>query len=284
MRIALLAALLTPRLAAADPSDDITSLIEELPTRDTDKANPAFSFTNDDAYWRGKDMFGNQPRFGGMGVDINKLVVATSSDGKTAWFAADVKGVIQRGECAPEPCRPNRDPALHVTGLVEHTGQAWTWTAWHVAAPVTAKRQASVLAAGTLPEVLPRAIAGAEGVVALFETTITESKTLAGTVSERPDVVLYGSEGAERYVGGAKVKAQLTKWGLSFKVRDGVQAGVTANKQVAWVAANVDARSIKRPGDKPTQYRVLFVYEKAGTAWKLVQAHFSVDTFTYVKP
>ena len=135
-----------------------------------------------------------------------------------------------------------------------------------------------------MPDAIPRAITGAEGVVALFETTILESRTLAGTVSDRKDVVLYGSESAERYVTGAKAKAQLTKWQLGFAVRDGVQAGLSANKQVAWVAANVDARSLKRPKDKPLPYRVLFVYEKAGDAWKLVLLHFSVDTFTYQKP
>jgi hypothetical protein len=108
-----------------------------------------------------------------------------------------------------------------MTGVVEQTGRTWTWTAWHVAAPVTAKHQAAVLAAGTRPEVRPRVIAGAEGVVALIETTIVESKPLGGTVSDRKDVVLYGSEASERYVGGAKVKAQLATWGLSFKVRDG---------------------------------------------------------------
>ncbi|HVK85767.1 MAG TPA: nuclear transport factor 2 family protein [Kofleriaceae bacterium] len=283
-RVVLATLLVVPTVTIAAPADDVTELLEALPARDTDGANPAFSFTNDNPYWRGKDQFANQPNFMAMGVDIKKLVVATSADGKTAWLAADVKGVPQDGECAPGPCPPNRDPALHVSGVIEQTGKGWSWLAWHVAAPVTGKHQAAIVKQAVMPDAIPRAITGAEGVVALFETTILESRTLAGTVSDRKDVVLYGSESAERYVTGAKVKAQLTKWQLGFAVRDGVQAGLSANKQVAWVAANVDARSLKRPKDKPLPYRVLFVYEKAGDAWKLVLLHFSVDTFTYQKP
>jgi ketosteroid isomerase-like protein len=57
-----------------------------------------------------------------------------------------------------------------------------------------------------------------------------------------------------------------------------VQAGLTSNHAVAWVAANVDAISQKKPTDKPVPYRVLFLYEKAGAGWKLVQAHFSFVT------
>ena len=55
-----------------------------------------------------------------------------------------------------------------------------------------------------------------------------------------------------------------------------MQAGVTSSKTIAFVAANLDATSLKKPKAKPTPYRVLFVYENTGTSWQLVQAHFSV--------
>jgi len=91
----------------------------------------------------------------------------------------------------------------------------------------------------------------------------------------RKDVVLYGSELSERTVGGDNVKAKLAAWKLAFKVRDGIQAGLTASKTVAWVAANVDATSLKNPKDKPTPYRALFLYEKTAGTWQIVHAHFS---------
>ena len=61
----------------------------------------------------------------------------------------------------------------------------------------------------------------------------------------------------------------------AFRIRDGLQAGVSSNGQVAWVAANVDATSLKKKGSKPTPYRALFVYLLEGERWQLVVAHFS---------
>jgi len=56
-----------------------------------------------------------------------------------------------------------------------------------------------------------------------------------------------------------QVKAKLAAWRLGFRVRDGIQAGVTANNAIAWVAANVDAIPQNEPTDKPVPYRVLFL-------------------------
>lgn len=142
---------------------------------------------------------------------------------------------------------------------------------------MTAKDQAFLVKKGVQPDVLPKEIAGAEDVVKVFEASLGDPKAFAATVSDRADVVLYGSELAERTVGGAKVKAKLSAWKLAFKVRDGIQAGVTKSRRVAWVAANVDATSTKKPKNPSEPYRVLALYEKTGSEWKLVQAQFSFD-------
>jgi hypothetical protein len=281
MRIAL-ALLLASSIAHADVSGEISEMIEGLPMRSTDKDNPVFSFTNNDAYWAGKDSFGNQPNFMGSGVAIKNLVTATSADGKAAWFAADVKGVPEDGDCAPGPCAPNRDPALHVTGLVEKSGKDWKWVAWHVAPPLTAKDQVALAKQKTLPDAIPRATKGADEIAKLVEGALADPKAFAALVSDRKDVVLYGSAGPERYV-GAKAKKQLAAWNLKLAVRDGVQAGMVGTN-VAWFAANVDATSLKKANAPADPYRVLLVLEKTGTAWKIVQLHFSVDIFTYAKP
>lgn len=270
-------------IARADVKSDMSDLIEGLPMRSTDKANPVFSFTNNDPFWSGKDQFGNQPNFMGSGVDIKNLVTATSADDKVAWLAADVKGVPDEGDCAPGPCPPNRDPPLHVTGLVEKSGKDWTWVAWHVAPPLTAKDQVALAKQNTLPDPIPRDLRKADEVVKLVEGVLANPPELVKLVSDRKDVVMYGSAGAERYVGGAKVKKQLAAWNLALEVRDGIQAGLVG-ENVAWIAMNLDAKSMKKPNDKTSPYRLLAILEKAGTAWKIVQLHFSVDLFTYKKP
>jgi hypothetical protein len=91
--------------------------------------------------------------------------------------------------------------------------------------------------------------------------------------------VLYGSASEERTVGGAAVKKKLLGWNLKLAVKDGIHAGVTANKALAFVAANIGATSLKKPTAKPSPYRLLAIYEKSATGWKLVVAHFSVDQF-----
>jgi len=282
MRFAALALLLVGGIAHADVAGDMNDMIEGLPMRDTNAPGPLFSFTNNDPYWAGKDQFGNQPNFMGSGVDITNLVAAASADGKAAWFAADVKGVPDASDCAPGPCPPNRDPPLHVTGLVEKSGKEWKWVAWHTAPPLTSKDQTALAKQNTLPDVIPKDLRKADDVVKVVESALADPVAFAALVSDRKDVVMYGSASAERYVSGAKVKKQLAAWSLKLAIRDGVQAGMVGTN-VAWFAANLDATSAKK-ADKAAPYRLLAVLEKSGTAWKIVQLHFSVDIFTYKKP
>ena len=108
--------------------------------------------------------------------------------------------------------------------------------------------------------------------------SIGDPKRLLASISERKDVVLYGSERPERTVGGAAVRTKLASWKLTFKVRDGVAAGLSASRTVAYVAANVDAESQARPKNKLMPYRLLLIYEKTGSSWQIVAAHFSVVT------
>ena len=109
--------------------------------------------------------------------------------------------------------------------------------------------------------------------VALFRASLADPKRLVASVSKRKDAVLLGSAPKETFVGGAKVAATLAKWKLELDVRDGVAAGVTASKTVAWIAANVDATT--RTGDA-IPYRLLALYEyEKGKAWRLVAITFS---------
>lgn len=281
MKIALLALVVGMGLggnARADVAGEMTAMIEGLPGIDPDKVNPVFSYTNDDAYWSGKKQSGNQPNFGAMNVSVKNLVATTSADKKVAWLSAEVKGTPDPDECAPEPCKPNRDPPLHVSGVVERSGKDWTWVAWHVAAPVTAKAEAAIKKAKTRPDVIPRDLRKADELVEIVEAAIAAPADFGAMISDRKDVVLYGSASKERYIGAAKIRKQLAAWKMSFRATDGVQAGMVG-AGTAWVAMNVDAVSIQKPVTLGT-YRLSLVLEKTASAWKIVQLHFSVDRDT----
>jgi hypothetical protein len=107
-----------------------------------------------------------------------------------------------------------------------------------------------------------------------FRATLGDPAAFAKSISDRKDVVLFGSDLNERYVGGAAVRATLATWKLAFAIRDGVAAGVTASKTVAWVAAYVDARMAGKPTPSAV-YLVSAVYEKHGTSWDIVLLQFS---------
>jgi ketosteroid isomerase-like protein len=177
-----------------------------------------------------------------------------------------------------EECPKNEKGKLfHVTALFEQAGNKPI--AWHIAQTITAKEQTKAMAGGVELRTFEAGIdKGAEDPAKLFATTIGDGKALSATVSDRKDVVLYGSDPAERFVGGAKVKAQLAKWNLVLEPTSGIQAGVAKSGTIAWVAANVNAMPKKGSKAKPVPYRALFIYERTGTAWKLVNAHFSFLT------
>ena len=263
--------------AIAEPGD----LELELELMFAYEANPPpkFAFSNADFYAGTK---APRPDIGGMQngetAVVSKAVEATSADGNVAWVAADI--TVGCHENADD-CTPGLGTPLHATALLRKTGKtgktdkAWEWIAWHVTEVTTTKEQAELAKAGVVPAALTRSVSGAEAVATLFETSFADPKALVASVSNRKDVVLYGSSLAERVVGGAKVKAKLKAWNLTFKPRDGIRAGL-ASPTVAWVAANVDAVA-KGKSSKPSPYRVLAIYEKTASTWNLVQVHFSVD-------
>jgi hypothetical protein len=145
----------------------------------------------------------------------------------------------------------------------------------NVGVMLDAKATAKAIAAGD-PAALESSIASeAQGAVDRFKASLADPAALVATLAARNDVTLLGSAPGERYTGAA-VRTQLARWGLKLAVRDGVRAGVTKSKSVAWVAANVDARPVKSPAAKPTAYRALFLYERTGTSWQLVHLSFSM--------
>jgi hypothetical protein len=214
-------------------------------------------------------------------VDLAELVdptIATAADGKAVWVAAHVRRAVQ---CAGltgtvAQCEDPSEPPVEVTLLLEASGKKWRPVAVHSAQAIRDGDVAKAIAGGAKLAALPRSIgAGAEGAVKVFEGSIGDPKAFVASVSDRKDAVLTGSAPGEKTVGGAKVRSKLSSWKLAFMVHDGVAAGTTASKTVAWVAANLDARPAGKPEAKPTPYRALLVYEQKAGAWHLVAAQFS---------
>jgi hypothetical protein len=222
-----------------------------------------------------------------------QLVVAPAASGTVAWIATDLlvfdacefpEDIPPDAQGDPIVCADRKKAvdvphagkwmpvgSLHATAVWERGKTGWQPLAWHMSTPISAKEQAAEVARGRKPPAIAKQIAPAAADAAkLFETTIGQ---LGKTVSDRPDVVLYGSDAKERYVGGAAVRKQLAAWNMTLAIRDGITAGASSSGTVAWVMANVDATAPKAKA--PVPYRLWTVYEKTGTAWKLVQLHFS---------
>lgn len=267
LRTALLLIVLLRSVAFAeqDPADLVVPLIAENPGKPQKFDAPRFAFSDQDPY---VSRAGGTANYEWSKAEKGKTIKAVAADGSAFWISSDIRG---GGLCGLNDCpKGDKGKLMHVTALFDKDGKA---VAWHIARAVTASEQTKAVAAGVTPSTFDKGIdKGAEDAAKLFETTIGDGKALAASVSDRKDVVLYGSAPTERIVGGAKVKAQLAKWNLVLTPTSGIQAGVVGS--VAWVAANVDSQPKKGSKAKPVPYRALFIYESG----KLVNAHFSFLT------
>jgi hypothetical protein len=204
-----------------------------------------------------------------IGDDL-KHVLANAADGKSAWIAIDLGGPMMcgMGNCDKQWKAARAKAFKHATMLFDGARPMLVHFVDTVADAEVAKHL------DAKPPEVPAGIAkDAEPVVAQLRGVLADPKAFAATVSDRADVVLYGSDPGERAVGGAAVRATWLKWGLALTARGGISAGVTASKTVAWVVLGVDARA--KTDKRATPYTMSAIYEKQGSAWKLVQAHFS---------
>jgi len=286
--------ILAAEVAVASPDEQLTGLLEDVIERAP--ATIRFAFSTSGIH----DARGDTP----LGGELFRLTtkrldptIAFDTTRATAWVAGDVlllstcvdKITKQMKKEATEPyllCPKDRKRVmvdgeeksmivgkLHVACVARRAGASWQPLACHAGRAIGGAAQAKAVKQGAKLTKLARRTAGAEDVVKLFESTIGDAAMLAKTISDRGDVVLYGSAPDERYVGGEEAAKQLRAWGLTMKVRDGIEAGL-AGTNVAWVAANVAASN---PRIK-SSYRVLAIYEKASSGWKIVQLSFSFPT------
>ena len=271
--IALLAsaAAADPPPKAADLAQSVFTLLVEFDAGPDGAGVQRFGFLPGGA-WQADQPFDNMNGAAG-GVDARNVLVATAAGGDIAWVSADLDEYGYCGSCGLARGKPVA--YSHGTILLDK-GPAWHSVAWDVTFTATDANQAKAAKAGIMPPALTKKIdAGAEAAEKLFEGSLADPTAFAATVSDRKDALLYGSNLAERYVGGAKVKAQLKAWNLKLALRDGVQAGAVG-ATIAWVAANVDATALKSPKTPSSPYRLFAIYEKTGDSWKLVLANFGI--------
>jgi hypothetical protein len=261
---------------AGDNPDDISSRLQTITSRSTHaKAEvPKFAFTSN-VSWDAPNSL-DEAMFGLPEltlVDKSKTLVGFA-DPDTAFITTHLS---EYSSCPKAGCASAAAESwLRAAAVFERTNGIWQPLAWSITPPIPGDSQVAAMADGVFPDAIPRNVAGADAVALLFQTTLADPKTLAGTVSARKETALFGSELSERYT-GAQVKTQLTSWNLGFRVRDGVRAGVSKSGKLAWAAANVDAVQAKRPKAKPIPYRVFAIYELVGTDWKLVALQFSTS-------
>jgi len=204
-------------------------------------------------------------------ADAGKTLVV-QPDPDTAVIATHLGEYASCGKAGCAKQAP--DSTLRATAVLEKVNGTWQPIAWSITPSIVSAAQQDAIDQGILPDKLGRNTAGADEVAKQFETTAADPKAFAASFSDRKEVVMYGSELPERYV-GAKAKAQIAAWSFAFKVRDGLRAGMSKSGNLAWVAANVDATSVKNAKAKPIPFRAFAVYEKTPAGWKIVDVQFS---------
>ena len=249
---------------ADDKAKAISSaLTDALSVSNHDDKLPPIVLLDSETKLKEPFIYGN----GSPSDELLHVVVGLAGDGHAGWVAADTGVIIA---CGMEGCdkilrQAARDadtkPPFHHTALVDDGKVLFL----HIGSTGKGVGYGESMTAQIADDAKP--------VVELFQKSIADPKAFAATVSTRKDVVLYGTVATERFVGGTAARATLLKWGLALSVHGGIRAGVTKSKQVAWIAADVDARSATAKTSSP--YRLTVVYEKTGSEWKVVQIHFS---------
>jgi ketosteroid isomerase-like protein len=253
-------------------ANDLTARLEALTSKSqtTLAETPQFTFTDNITLEHPASIYEAQRGFADIAkVDPTKTLVV-QVDPTTAIMSTHVGEYFS---CGKTGCK-DPDGWLRATVVFEKGAGAWQPLAWSITPSIPSSSQQDAIEDNINPDKLSRELGGADDAVRVFEATIGDPKQFAGTFSNRNEVLMFGSELPERYP-GAKAKKQLAAWNFAFTVRDGVRAGLSKSGNVAWVAANVDAKPAKQKAATALPFRVFAVYEKIATTWKLVHLQFS---------
>ncbi len=266
-------------VASADaPTDELVARIQAITSKASGATSnvPAFAFTGNLTLDPPPSLDVARMGFPDITLADPKRTLVAMPLPDTAWISTYL---AEHSQCAKAGCaKSTPDGWVRAIALFEKAGANAEWqpVAWSITPSINSKAQQDSIDQGVVPDVITAKSDGADDVVKLFTTSLADPKAFAATFADRKDVTLMGSELGERYV-GPQAKATIAKWNFTFTVRDGTRAGMSKSKTVAWVAANVDAKSVKKPKAKALPFRAFALYEKVGDAWKLVQIQFSTS-------
>jgi ketosteroid isomerase-like protein len=274
--LALVALLAVPAVAGdsapPSPAADLTARLEAIASK-TQHASadvPKFAFTGNLSLEHPASLDEATMGFPDIAKADATKTLAVAIDPDTAVISTHLG---EYSTCGKDGCK-TPDSWLRATAVFEKGASGWQPLAWSITPSIPSSSQEDALEDKISPDKLARDLGGADDAVKIFEATIGDPKAFSGTISSRPEVIVFGSEMPERFVAG-KAKSQLAAWNFAFSVRDGVRAGLSKSGNVAWIAANVDAKPAKQKNGRALPFRVFAVYEKIATTWKLVQLQFS---------
>jgi len=263
-------------VASQTPGGELTARLEAIASKASGAISnaPVFAFTGNLTLDPPPSLDVARMGFPDTALADHKKTLVAHVSPDTAWISTYL---AEHSQCGKNGCvKSTPDGWVRAIALFDKVGTEWQPVAWSITPSIHAKAQQDSIDEGALPDAITSKSDGADDVVKLFTTSLADPKAFAATFANRKDVTLMGSELGERYV-GPQAKATIAKWNFTFTVRDGTRAGMSKSKTVAWVAANVDAKSAKKPKAKAIPFRAFALYEKIGDAWKLVQIQFSTS-------
>lgn len=203
---------------------------------------------------------------GGFAVDSKFLAVG--GEDNFAWTAEDLE--LAGGA--------NGARRITITQLAKFADGKWLVEAVHWGRPVADATAVRLAILGTLPRAgaVPNRRDGSPELEKAVRAAFASRTAFADARSERDDGFNFGSGPGERVVGGTAIKKLFGRIRAEL-VLDGNAVRVSeSSKTIGWAAVNVVwTQKSAAATDVSQTFRVLAVLIREGTAWKIVQTHFS---------
>ncbi len=261
MRIALLALLLAPSIAAADTTAAVTKAFTAFvdavaASQPVPRSIDTFITPYHDDDPVPKDLARVRALLGKAKVKVTSVVA--SKTGKSAWLVADISG----------------KDTLRASAFLVLTSDGWQVTAthWSVAVPNRVVEMCgAVMNEWTIKPSVPKDLeAPVRSVVEALR-----DHSFVKVLSDDKHALVIGSAPDEVFTGGSSIKSIFKKWAIgaySLTPGDelGARAGTGPDGELMWIALAVDA-----PAQLCTTYRTLLVLQKEKAGWRIVQQHYS---------
>ena len=195
------------------------------------------------------------------GFDVVSRFTQVGHEGDVGWIADEVK---------------LGGNTFEITGVAELADNAWTFVAMQLAVAMPNDTAYRLGRDGQLPvgDAIPDTHDDSELAKAMREAFASEPSFVAAR-SSRPDAFNFGSAPGERMIGGDAIKKLFGHLRATMRLHDAVKVGMIGTTG-GWGAANVEFTDADRDGTPVTQtFRVLAVWLREGTTWRIVQTQFS---------